>query len=315
MTTFTRDITMGGNAFTEEIQKQLNISYDEAEALKVGGQGDSDAVVPQEVERVIQGVAEQLGGEIQRSLDFYASTAARREDHPRLSSPAAPPASPRSSRSSRAAPACPVEILNPFKNIEIDNKKFDPAVLLAAAPRRRRRRRPRAPPSRGQVAMIRINLLPVRVSKKKAAGKQQLLLLRPARRARLRRQLRLGADAGRLTSSPAQQKVPRRSDEIAQLDRIIGEVKNIKAQQAALREKLDILAELKAGRSGPVRVLDALATRHPEAALDHEVRGEGRRRHLRPAPAATIDDVSAFMTALKAEPALRAASSCRRPPP
>src|SRR5512133_2933609 len=31
VTTFTRDITMGGNAFTEEIQKQLNISYDEAE--------------------------------------------------------------------------------------------------------------------------------------------------------------------------------------------------------------------------------------------------------------------------------------------
>ena len=31
-TTFTRDITMGGNAFTEEIQKQLNVSYDEAEA-------------------------------------------------------------------------------------------------------------------------------------------------------------------------------------------------------------------------------------------------------------------------------------------
>ena len=35
--------------------------------LKVGGQGESDAVVPQEVERVIQGVAEQMGGEIQRS--------------------------------------------------------------------------------------------------------------------------------------------------------------------------------------------------------------------------------------------------------
>ncbi len=28
----------------------------------------------------------------------------------------------------------PVEILNPFKNIEIDNKRFDPAVLLQAAP-------------------------------------------------------------------------------------------------------------------------------------------------------------------------------------
>ena len=28
----------------------------------------------------------------------------------------------------------PVEILNPFKNIEVDNRRFDPAVILAAAP-------------------------------------------------------------------------------------------------------------------------------------------------------------------------------------
>ena len=61
-----------------EIQKQLNVSYDEAEKLKVGGdtQADSDSVVPQEVERVIQGVADQMAGEIQRSLDFYTATAA-----------------------------------------------------------------------------------------------------------------------------------------------------------------------------------------------------------------------------------------------
>src|SRR5471030_1941325 len=52
LTVFTRDVTMGGNQFTEEIQKQLNVSYDEAEKLKVGGDAaqDSDSVVPQEVE-------------------------------------------------------------------------------------------------------------------------------------------------------------------------------------------------------------------------------------------------------------------------
>jgi type IV pilus assembly protein PilM len=133
VTTFTRDITMGGNAFTEEIQKQLNISYDEAEALKVGGQGESDAVVPQEVERVIQGVAEQLGGEIQRSLDFYASTAADGKiGRAYLSGGTA--RVPALFKTVEARAAVPVEILNPFKNIEIDNKKFDPAVILAAAP-------------------------------------------------------------------------------------------------------------------------------------------------------------------------------------
>jgi type IV pilus assembly protein PilM len=132
-TTFTRDITMGGNAFTEEIQKQLNISYDEAEALKVGGQGESDAVVPQEVERVIQGVADQMGGEIQRSLDFYASTSpAGAISRVYLSGGTA--RIPALFKVIEARAGVPVEVLNPFKNIEIDNRKFDPAVILAAAP-------------------------------------------------------------------------------------------------------------------------------------------------------------------------------------
>jgi type IV pilus assembly protein PilM len=133
VTTFTRDITMGGNAFTEEIQKQLNISYDEAEALKVGGQGETDAVVPQEVERVIQGVADQLGGEIQRSLDFYASTAADGKISRALLS-GGTARIPALFKTVEARAGVPVEILNPFKNIEIDNKRFDPAVILAAAP-------------------------------------------------------------------------------------------------------------------------------------------------------------------------------------
>jgi type IV pilus assembly protein PilM len=132
-TTFTRDITMGGNAFTEEIQKQLNISYDEAEALKVGGQGETDAVVPQEVERVIQGVADQMAGEIQRSLDFFAATAAdSRISRVFLSGGTA--RIPALFKVIEARAGVPVEILNPFKNIEVDNRRFDPAVILAAAP-------------------------------------------------------------------------------------------------------------------------------------------------------------------------------------
>jgi type IV pilus assembly protein PilM len=131
-TTFTRDVTMGGNSFTEEIQKQLNIPYDEAEALKVGGQSDTDAVVPQEVERVIQGVAEQLAGEIQRSLDFYAATAAdNRITRVYLSGGSA--RIPALFKVLEVRAGVPVEILNPFKAIEIDNHKFDPMVLTQAA--------------------------------------------------------------------------------------------------------------------------------------------------------------------------------------
>jgi type IV pilus assembly protein PilM len=73
---FTRDVTIGGNAFTEEIQKQLNIAADEAEAYKIGGGQGENGVVPQDVLRVIDGVAEVMAGEFQRSLDFFLATTA-----------------------------------------------------------------------------------------------------------------------------------------------------------------------------------------------------------------------------------------------
>jgi type IV pilus assembly protein PilM len=73
---FTRDVTIGGNAFTEEIQKQLGVSADEAEAYKVGGHYDEQGVVPQDVERIIAQVAEVMAGEFQRSLDFFLATTA-----------------------------------------------------------------------------------------------------------------------------------------------------------------------------------------------------------------------------------------------
>ncbi len=148
--------------------------------------------------------------------------------------------------------------------------------------------------------MIRINLLPVRVSKKKAAGKQQLVLLAL---------VVVGGYAGNAVwaSSRAsdlearEAKVRKTREEIAQLEKIIGEVKNIKDQQAALREKLDILERLKANRTGPVKVLDALATLTPKRLWLNKMEEKGGVMSFT-GSAATIDDVSEFMTALKSNP-------------
>ena len=71
-TAFTRDIANGGNSITEEIQRQLGINRDEAEAYKCGGQGLG--IVPREVPEIVDQAVEQLAGEIQRSLDFYLAT-------------------------------------------------------------------------------------------------------------------------------------------------------------------------------------------------------------------------------------------------
>jgi len=148
--------------------------------------------------------------------------------------------------------------------------------------------------------MIRINLLPVRVSKKKVAGRQQLLLLALV--------VVLGIIFNWLWSSARsselaakEAKLRRTRDDIAQLERIIGEVKNIKTQQAALKEKLDVLDKLKAGRAGPVKLLDQLAQVLPKR-LELRRMDEKGGQVTFDGSAATIDDVSAFMTALKGTP-------------
>ena len=135
LTAFTRDISMGGNQFTEEIQKQLNVSYDEAEALKLGGGSavDADSVVPQEVERVIASVSENLAGEIQRSLDFYAATAA--DSHiSRIYLSGGTCKLPSLYKIIENKVGVPVEIMNPFRNVEFDPKRFDPEYIREVGP-------------------------------------------------------------------------------------------------------------------------------------------------------------------------------------
>ena len=69
-TAFTRDIVNGGSAITDEIQRQLGVSHEEAEALKCGSSGGAAADLP----TILRDAVQNLAGEIQRSLDFYLAT-------------------------------------------------------------------------------------------------------------------------------------------------------------------------------------------------------------------------------------------------
>jgi type IV pilus assembly protein PilN len=145
--------------------------------------------------------------------------------------------------------------------------------------------------------MIRINLLPVRISKKKEAGKQQVLLFALV--------VLLGGIGNYFWNHSRdfdlvtrEAKLKHTKEEIAQLERIIGEVKNIKNEQQALRDKLDVLEKLKAGRSGPVKMLDELATITPKKLWLKKLEEKGGAISFE-GTAASIDDVSSFMSALK----------------
>lgn len=131
---FTRDIAQGGNQYTDEIQKQLNVSYDEAEALKIGGGGaDSDSVVPQEVERVMQQVSETIANDVQRSLDFYGATAADATIHKIFLSGGCAKV-PALAKAIEAKTGVPVEEIDPFRQVDISARGLDPAFLRMQAP-------------------------------------------------------------------------------------------------------------------------------------------------------------------------------------
>ncbi|HPH65049.1 MAG TPA: type IV pilus assembly protein PilM [Kofleriaceae bacterium] len=126
---FTRDVTIGGNAFTEEIQKQMGISAEEAEAYKVGGSPGENGVVPQEALRVMEGVSEVMAGEFQRSLDFFlATTADANVTRICLAGGSAKVSS--LHRAIERRSRLPLEVVDSWRKVEIDSS-LDRAYLTA----------------------------------------------------------------------------------------------------------------------------------------------------------------------------------------
>jgi type IV pilus assembly protein PilM len=131
---FTRDITTGGNQYTEEIQKALGISFEEAERIKMGGSasGNDQEVVPQEVEQAVRSVTDTVIGEIARSLDFFTATSAEsRISRVLLSGGASQIVG--FDGSFRDRTGLEVEIMNPLARM-LPSKGFEPEYLAELAP-------------------------------------------------------------------------------------------------------------------------------------------------------------------------------------
>ena len=77
---FTREIASGGNVITEEIQKSLGISPEQANAYKCGGDPHGKpGMVPKVVGDIVSQVCDSIASEIQRSVDFFMATAGEGE--------------------------------------------------------------------------------------------------------------------------------------------------------------------------------------------------------------------------------------------
>jgi type IV pilus assembly protein PilM len=126
---FTRDVQIGGNLYTEEIQRQFAISGEDAESVKITGQCPDEA----KLRDIIARVNETLSIEIMRSLDFYNSTADDQKiSKIFLSGGCAKVAQLPAAVSQRLG--LPVEMVNPFLKMKYNEKEFDPEYLQEIGP-------------------------------------------------------------------------------------------------------------------------------------------------------------------------------------
>ena len=127
---FTRDVSIGGNAYTEALQRELSLPLDVADQLKRGTAADD--MTFDDARPVLRAVSENVMLEIQKTFDFFKATASSdRIDRIVVSDGA-----------SRAEGfvdmlkerfEAPVELFDPFKKIGFDVKKLGADSAQAAS--------------------------------------------------------------------------------------------------------------------------------------------------------------------------------------
>ena len=145
--------------------------------------------------------------------------------------------------------------------------------------------------------MIRINLLPVRQTQKRQTIQQQLL----AGAAIVVVTIIVCIVWAASVSSTYDNKLKLRKqkqDELAQLQKIIGEVNEFNATKKELQEKLQVIDELRKSKSGPVRAMDDLASEIPNRVWITAFKEQSGAVTIE-GQAIDHEDVSAFMKALQ----------------
>jgi type IV pilus assembly protein PilM len=127
---FTRDIPLGGNRYTEAIQREMGMSYEEAEENKKAKQGgDSGAG---SLSNVMNGVSMEVAAEIARTVEYFkASTANVELDRMLVCGGVAQAKGLTQQLGERMQ--VPVEVADPFVEIDVTGSDMDPGLLAELA--------------------------------------------------------------------------------------------------------------------------------------------------------------------------------------
>jgi type IV pilus assembly protein PilM len=128
---FTRDVSIGGNQYTDVFQKELNLSFDEAEKVK---RAKGSTPVDDKTRRtLIQSVSEILLLEIHKTFDFFRASPTG-EPIQRVYVSGGCARTEGLIEYLREKLGIPVEELDPFRKIVVDGSRVDTAKLRDTSP-------------------------------------------------------------------------------------------------------------------------------------------------------------------------------------
>ncbi len=132
---FMRDISIGGNRYSETIQREFNLNFEQAELVKKGEApgGVSEEIDEEALINIVDLLNEKISTEILRSFDYFRTTTANENiDRILVSGGGAKVHGLIAHLSEKLN--LPVEMANPFKNIEVPDTLFDPSFVEEMAP-------------------------------------------------------------------------------------------------------------------------------------------------------------------------------------
>jgi type IV pilus assembly protein PilM len=127
---FTKEIAVGGSLITEEIQRQMGVSYQEAEDLKTTG--DANGNLPEEILNIINTQVDLQVDEVRKNINFYVTHgSAERVSYCFVTGGSSQ--LPGLMDKLSVVSGVPVEKLDVFSAIKIDEKKIGQNLDLVAA--------------------------------------------------------------------------------------------------------------------------------------------------------------------------------------
>jgi type IV pilus assembly protein PilM len=130
---FARDASVGGSQYTSLLQKELGLSFEQAEAVK-RGMPLPDGVEPKPIQPIIEAVSETLALEVKKTVDFYRASAPESESIQKFLLAGGGSKLPGLADFLTSRFEIPVEVFDPFRQIEVDSRKFDPDYMREIVP-------------------------------------------------------------------------------------------------------------------------------------------------------------------------------------